>query len=381
MSAPDPSGAGGGRPEAVRLFGVEEELLLVHADTLDLLPAAERVVELAKLKAGDGHQITRELKQEQIEVVSPPQSTLDGQLAAIRAGRSMAAEAAAEVGGRVVALPTAPGPSTPRLVPTPRYRQIRDRFGITAAEQLTCGLHVHVEILSREEGVAVMDRIRGWLPVLLALSANSPFWGGRDTGYASYRYQLWNRWPTSGPTDVFGSVAAYDRLREELLATQVPLDAGMLYFDARLSERFPTIEVRVADVCLAAEHAAVIAALVRALVESASRGWRTGVEPAPVSGAVIRAWSFQASREGVENELIHPATGRLAPATDVLADFLDHVGPALAGYGEKDRVVSAVEEILRSGSGARHQRRAYARRHDFRDVVAAAHEATHHGLS
>lgn len=366
------------RPESVRKFGVEEELLLVDAASLHPLPAAEQVVHLARRVSHSGHTITQEFKQEQIEVVSPPQTTLAAQLMAIRTGRAMAEEAAAQVGGRVVALPTAPGALIPQLVPTARFQQIRDSFGITAVEQLTCGFHVHVEINSRAEGIAVMDRIRVWLPTILALSANSPFWGGVDTGFASYRYQLWNRWPTTGPTEIFGSVDSYDRLRETLLATQVPMDVGMLYFDARLAERFPTIEVRVADVCPEAEHAAVIAALIRALVETAARAWCDGTEPEPVRGELLRTWSWQASRDGVDTTLILPATGHRAPAAEVVASLLDHVRPALLKYGEEDAVTATVGAILRTGSGARRQREAYARRQEMYDVVAAVHEATHH---
>lgn len=363
--------------EWMRRFGVEEELLLIHPDTFDLLPMAEQMLRQIRTRAHTGHELTRELKQEQIEVVSPPQTTLAGQLAAIRAGRALAEEVATQVGGRVVALPTAPGPLNPHLVSTPRFRQIRDSFGVTAAEQLTCGFHVHVEIASREEGVAALDRIRGWLPVILALSANSPFWRGADTGYASYRHQLWNRWPTSGPTEMFGSVAAYDRLSDSLLATEVPLDRGMIYYDARLSETHPTLEVRVADVCLAAEHAAAIAALTRALVETAVRAWRAGVPPDPIPGTLIRTWAWQASRDGVEGALIHPATSRRAPAAEVLDGLLDHVSPVLDGYDETEAVTAAIGQILRHGTGARRQRAAYARGQDIHDVVADAWEATH----
>ncbi|RSZ61867.1 YbdK family carboxylate-amine ligase [Corynebacterium hylobatis] len=362
----------------MRKFGVEEELLLVEAGSLHPLPAAEQLVKLARRRSRSGHTITQEFKQEQIEVVSPPQTTLAAQLTAIRTGRAMAEEAAAQVGGRVVALPTAPGALIPHLVPTPRFRQIRDSFGITAVEQLTCGFHVHVEINSREEGIAVMDRIRVWLPAILALSANSPFWGGVDTGFASYRYQLWNRWPTAGPTEIFGSVDSYDRLCEALLDTQVPMDIGMLYFDARLAERFPTIEVRVADVCPEAEHAAAIAALIRALVETAACAWHDGVEPDPIRGELLKTWSWQASRDGVNSTLILPSTGRRAPAAEVIASLLNHVRPALLKYGEEEAVTKTVEAILRSDSGARRQREAYARRQNMYDVVSAAHEVTHH---
>jgi carboxylate-amine ligase len=226
--------------------------------------------------------------------------------------------------------------------------------------------------------VAALDRIRIWLPVLLALSANSPFWHGTGTGFASYRYQAWTRWPTAGPTDVFGTAAAYDDHRRQLLGTQVPLDAGMLHFDARLCEHHPTVEVRIADVCLNAAHAAVIAALVRALVETAARAWAAG-DPAPdVPASLLRIWSWQASRCGVEERLIDPATGTPAPAGDVIARLLDAVRPVLAKYEEEEAVEAVLADILRHGTGARYQRAAYAVRHEVRDVVAAALEVTHH---
>ncbi|RLV51389.1 carboxylate--amine ligase, partial [Aeromicrobium phragmitis] len=107
---------------------------------------------------------------------------------------------------------------------------------------------------------------------------NSPFWHGTDTGYASYRYQAWSRWPTAGPVDLYGSAEAYERHQAAMLATGVPLDAAMLYYDARLSEHQPTLEVRIADVCLNPADAAVIATLTRALVEMAVR---ESHQPAP----------------------------------------------------------------------------------------------------
>ena len=190
-----------------------------------------------------------EVKREQIEVVSPPLFTLDELAATIIEGRRAADRAARRVGARAVALATATVRCEPHAVPTPRYDRMRERFGLTLDEQLTCGFHVHVGIESVDEGVAVLDRIRPWLPVLLALSANSPFWQGEDTHFASYRYQAWGRWPTAGPYDRFGSAEGYAAAVEAILDTEVSLDAGMIYFDARLSAHAPTVEVRIADVC------------------------------------------------------------------------------------------------------------------------------------
>lgn len=359
----------------MRTFGVEEELLLVDATSLEPQPLGELTVALEGETTSSGHQLTTEFKQEQLEVVSPPQLTLAGQLEAIRTGRALAKEAVGHTGGQVAALPIAPGEHVSHRVPGSRNHRIAQRFGTTATEQLTNGFHIHVEIKSREEGVAALDRIRIWLPLLLALSSNSPFTNGDETGFASYRYQAWSRWPTSGPTEIFGSAADYAAHREALLHTKVPLDSGMLYFDARLCEHQPTLEVRVADVCLKAEHAAVIAALARALVESAVRQQQH--EPPQVATTILRTWSWQASRYGVEGELTQPRTGKLASASDAMAQLLDEVGPVLTEYGEEQRVQEVVADILQGGSGAHIQRQTYEQHHSIADVMRVVLDATH----
>lgn len=180
---------------------------------------------------------------------------------------------------------------------------------------------------------------------------------GMDTGFASYRYQVWSRWPTAGPTELLGTAEGYQRHSDEVLATGVPLDDGMLHFDARLSARFPTIEVRVADVCLLPSHAATIAAIVRALVETAVQGWKAGRAADPLPTAVLRAWSWQASRFGLSGELISPVTGRPAPAAEVVGQLLATIGPALAEYGDLVPVTANVRDILDVGTGAERQRR------------------------
>jgi carboxylate-amine ligase len=340
-------------------------------------------VESAQGPHPSGHVLATELKQEQIEVVSPPQTSLDGVLESIREGRALADAAAARVGARVVALATSPWPVASELVPEARYERIAHAFGITAAEQLTCGFHVHVGIESTEEGVAALDRVRVWLPVILALSSNSPFWMGVDTGFASYRYQAWGRWPTSGPTEVFGSAAAYLRHCEDALGSGVPLDDGMLYFDARLSSRYPTLEVRMADVCLSPEHAAVIATLVRALVDTCITQWEEGREPPSVSASLLRAWSWRASRYGLADGLVNPLTGVVEPAPEVARHLVRFVSAALVRDGELEPVQMVVDDLLDAGSGAERQRsyrsstRRTRRPADLRGVIEQGLVATH----
>src|SRR5205823_2819883 len=171
--------------------------------------------------------------------------------------------------------------------------RLAELFGLTAHEQLTCGCHVHVGISDADEGVAVLDRAGPWLATLLALSANSPFWQGRDSEYASFRYQVWGRWPSSGPTGPFGTSQAYRETIEQMVGSGTLIDPGMVYFDARLSERYPTVEIRIADVCLRSEDAVTVARLLTDLLargngasfqRSAYR--RSGRLPEVISSAV-----------------------------------------------------------------------------------------------
>jgi len=257
-----------------------------------------------------------------------------------------------------------------------RYDRMRERFGLTAAEQLTCGFHVHVSVTSPDEGVAVLDRLRPWLPVLLALSANSPFWQGEDTAFASYRYQAWGRWPSAGAYDVHESAVRYAQTLAEMLAAEVTLDAGMVYFDARLSAHAPTVETRIADVCLLPGDAAVVAVLVRALVETAAAEWRAGVPVDPVPTSMLRLASWRASRSGLEDDLLHPVTHRPCPAADVVEALLRHVRDGWADEGERAEAEGGVRDILRRGTGAARQRRVMARAGSCEAVLADLADAT-----
>ena len=200
---------------------------------------------------------------------------------------------------------------------------------------LTCGCHVHVCVEDDEEGVAVLNRIRVWLPVLTALTANSPFWQGADTGYASFRSQAWQRWPSAGPNELFADAADYHRLIDDVLATDTVLDAGMVYFDARLSEKWPTVEVRTADVAAAGRgrrHPRRPGP--RAGRDRRPRGARRHARRRAVRSEVLRLAAWRAGRSGLTGDLVHPRTGRPAPAAEVVAALLDARPP---GAGRRRR--------------------------------------------
>jgi carboxylate-amine ligase len=221
-----------------------------------------------------------------------------------------------------------------------------------------------------------MDRLRVWLPVLLAISANSPYWQGQDTGYASYRTQALSLWPSFGPPERFGSAAAYHRLVSIMIDSGALLDEGMIYWDARLSARYPTIELRSADVCLEVADTVFIAALCRGLVETAAREWRRG-EPAPdVPTSLLRVATWQAARFGVEGDLIDPRTMRGAPARDVVASLVSYIAPAVDDGGDRLVVDRGVERLWARGNGAMRQRRTMERTGRLVDVVDEAVRVT-----
>ena len=363
----------------VRSVGVEEELLLVEPGT-----GRPRAVAAAVLAAGDEAtggaarlspdggpelELEYELQLQQVETSTRPCTTLDELEAELRRARGAAAEAAGRVGVQVAALGTSPVPVEPETAGKPRYQRMAEAFGLTAQEQLTCGCHVHVQVGSDEEGVAVLDRIQPWLAPLLALSANSPFWQGVDSSYASFRYQAWGRWPCSGPTEWFGSAQAYQATVDQMIQTGTLLDRGMVYFDARLSRRYPTLEVRVADVCLRHEDAVLIAALVRALVETEARAWQEDAAPLRLRPELIRLASWRASRSGLDGPLIDPFTGQPDQAPAVIGRLLEHVRDALADAGDLAMVTGLVADVHRRGSGASFQRDTFRRSGLMRDVV------------
>ncbi|MBN9629802.1 MAG: glutamate--cysteine ligase, partial [Actinobacteria bacterium] len=353
----------------VRTFGVEEELLLVDERGV-ATPVAPFA--LADAPAGSEDRLGAEIQQEMIETQTRPQLGADELFADIVEGRTLADALARRHGARAVAVAMSPLPLRPHATPDPRYDQMMARYGLTAKGTLVCGCHVHVAIHSREEGVAVLDRIRTWLPTLLALSANSPFVGGVDTGHASYRFVAWHQWQSAGPTDVFGSVEAYDSFERLLVETGVILDKAMLYLDARVSHKQPTVEVRVADVCLDARDTVVLAALVRALVDTAVDEWRSGVAPLPIPSAALRLAEWQAALTGVGGMLPHPVSGREGTAVAAIDALLMHTAAALQANGDLALVRRGVVRILRNGGGAGRQRAAPQRRGRMADVVTEA---------
>ena len=387
-------------PTNTRKVGVEEELMLVDPETGHLRAVSHQALAAHRERTADntGHGsdgdadgsdgefgaeagLEQELFLQQIETGTAPFVDVEDLVADVRRCRRAAADSATDTGAALVAVGTPVlGGQDREVTPKDRYRRIVETFGEVGRQGSVCGMHLHVDVADGEEAVRVMDRLRAWLPVLRALSVNSPYWHGEDTGYASWRSQVWGRWPSAGPSEPFGDLAGYRRATDAVIATGAALDRAMLYLDARPSDTYPTVEVRVFDVVTDVDDIALIAALTRGLVHAAASDalpsradWRTDL---------VRAAHWRASRDGLAHNLVHPETGRLTPARTVVEATFEACGPALS-EPEREAATSRFEQLLARGTGASRQRAVVERGGAVKDVVAdlrerfsASHAAT-----
>ena len=322
-----------------------------------------------------------ELFLQQIETTTPPTSSMNELDRQLRAARREAGRLAEGADAAVVAVPT-PVLDEERasLTPKSRYRQIRDHFGELADTSLACAMHIHVSLVDDEDGAVTLDRLAPWLPILLAISANSPYWCGHDTGYASWRTQIWTRWPSNGTGQPFGSRETYEDVVERLVDWGVALDNGMVYFDARLSSRFPTIEFRVPDVCTDAEDAILLSALARGLVDTAADP-ATG-HPVPTwRSDLLRAASWRASRHGLSGDLVSPDSMELTSSRAAVESLVDHVRPALEHTEDDALVHDLLERVLARGGGATRQRRIFEKEGSLEAVVTDLRNRTEESWS
>ena len=351
--------APGGPPGTARAagpttLGVEEEFVLLDPATGAAVLAAPDLVRMLGGEPG----IQQELMRFQVETATGVCTGLDDLGRELLRLRRLAAAAAARLGCRLVASGVAPyrTPGLAAVTDQPRYQELARRYAPVVAQAGTCACHVHVGVPSREAGVQVLARLRPWLAPLLAVSVNSPIAGGHDTGWASWRYVIQSRWPTAVPPAAWPDAAAYDAALRRLIGQGAALDERSVYLLARLSPRYPTVEVRVADVCLDVGAAVLLAGLIRALVATALAEARRGAPvPAPPARQVAAALAA-AARGGLAGAGADPVTGQLAAAAALRARLLDHVYPALSDHGDTETVTGLLRRLDDRGTGADRQR-------------------------
>ncbi len=363
-------------------LGVEEEYQIIDPETRGLSPSGEAVVQRAQQALGE-EQVAPELRASQVEAMTPICRTLAEVRAELLRLRRGVIGAAAGEGCQVAAASTHPFSHWQEQPVTPkeRYREIVEREQQLAEEQVVFGFHVHVGLEDRKTAVEVINRARVWLAPILALSASSPFWLGRDTGYASYRTQVWSRLPTAGPPAPFTSLAEHDALVRALVETGSALDVASVYWDIRLPERLETVEIRVADVCSRIDEAVMLAGLARALVRTCRERAERG-EPYPrTRPELLRAAHWAASRHGLDAGLVDVEAGRTGPAREVVEKLLAFARPALEEHGDWEEISMLAYDTLERGNGARRQRGAYERTGRLEDVVDMLIEETAQGTN
>jgi glutamate---cysteine ligase / carboxylate-amine ligase len=349
----------GGRPRTARAaggitLGVEEEFVLLDPSTGAAVLAAPDLVRMLDGEPG----VQQELMRFQVEIATRICTSLDGLGHELTRLRRLVADAAAQLGCSLVASGTVPcrTPGLAALTSQPRYCELARRYGRLVADSGTCGCHVHVGVPSRDLGVLVLARLRPWLAPLLAVTANSPIAGGHDTGWASWRYLLQSRWPTVRVPSAWPDAAAYDATVRRLIARGAALDERSVYFLARLSPRYPTVEVRVADVCLDVDTAVLVAGLTRALVATALAEARRGMPVAATPPRQAAAALAAAARHGLTGPGVDPFTGQSADPCDLRARLLDYVHAALSDRGDTETITMLLRQLDDRGTGADRQR-------------------------
>lgn len=352
-------------------IGVEEEFHVIDPTSLTLVPEASRL--LARLD----DTFTSELHQSSIESRTAVCSTLDELRTELVRTRSVLADAADAEGLAIASAGTVPliDPSLQVVTDTRRFRGMLDDYQHLVREQVICSCQVHVGIEDMDLAIAVMNRVRPWLGVLLALSASSPYWGGEDTGYASYRTQIWRRWPTAGVPGRFTDWEEYQQVGA-LLQRGGSVDEGMFYWDVRPAPATGTIEFRIADACTTIDDVLVQAALSRALVRTERLAMLEGREEPEVRDEILKLATWRAARFGLAGSLVDPLANGAVTTDRAVRKLLDHVRPALEDAEDWMVVAPMVDELLETGSSAQRQRALVRDGGDLRDVVASVVAAT-----
>jgi YbdK family carboxylate-amine ligase len=358
------------RAPAGATFGVEEEFHLVDPGSYRLTRSPALAAAVLRREAGP--HLHAEITTTQLEAVTGVCTSLAQLRAELVTTRAEAAGAAARAGVRILAASTHPFDSWQQqdITPAPRYQAMVDRWAGLALQQDICGCHVHVGVPDLETAVAVMDRARPYLPVLLAMTGSSPFHDGVDTGHSSYRTVWWSRWPTTGPPEYLGSAERFQEVVAGMVTSGVIADASHLYWDLRPSSHLPTLEFRLADVCTEVDdvvlHAALARSLVGVLAGRAARG-----EPCPrPRPELLRAARWRASRFGLEGRLFDPLTCELLPARVAVRRLLAELQEDLCDRGEWSVVVELVERLFERGTSSARQRRTWRRTGNWREVAA-----------
>lgn len=337
-------------------IGVEEEYFLVDPDSRRPQPAGSRVVARAATELGGS--VSGEFTQYQIEVKTPPCGTAAQLRTELLRLRTSVVTAACAEGLRLCAsgTPVLGASGCPAVGDQPRYRAGVAQYRGMLDDFAVCSLHIHVHLPDRELAVRVSNHLRPWLPLLVALSANSPFHQGNDTGYASWRAIIRTRFPCLGPPPYAESLRHHEELAAAMAESGAMLDSATPFWDIRPNPHVPTLEIRSMDVTTDIDDAIALAVLLRALVSTTAAMAITGDQGPRPSSELLRAAYWRAARDGWSGCGVDALTGQTLPARVQAAGLLEYVRPQLDDHGDMQTVVDFLRRLDSRGGGAELQR-------------------------
>jgi len=361
-------------------IGIEEEYQTIDPETRDLRSHIQ-VELLEKGKMVLQERVKAEMHQSVVEVGTGICKNIKEAKAEVKDLRRNIIRLARENGLRVASVATHPFSDwrTQEIHPDQRYKDIVEDMQLVARANLIFGLHVHVGIEDRETLIHLMNHARYFVPHLLALSSNSPFWLGMDTGLKSYRCKVFDKFPRTNLPDYFPSWGEYENYVKLLVKTNCIDNAKKIWWDIRPHPFFNTIEFRVCDIPMRADESIALAALIQATVVklhklfSANQGFRL------YRRALIMENKWRASRYGLEGKLIDFGKQTEVPARDLVLEYLDFVDDVVDELDSREEI-EYIHNILETGSGADRQLRVFAETGDLKKVVDYIIEETQAGL-
>jgi carboxylate-amine ligase len=366
-------------PQPSFTLGIEEEFQVVDPESRGLKSHIQELFAEGEKRLKD--EIKREMHDPVIEVGTPICANVAEARQQVTRLRGEIIRLTRENGLRIAAAGTHPIShwATVPITSAARYDQIVYDLQMIARANLIFGLHVHVAVEDHETRIQIMNAARYFLPHVFALSVNSPFWCGQNTGWKSYRAKVFERFPRTGLPDYFMSSSAYDEYVQLLVQTKCIDNAKKIWWDVRPHPFFPTLEYRVCDVPMRVDETICFAALFQAItvklwqLHSQNMGWRL------YRRSLLTENKQRAARFGIDGKLIDFGKREEVPFGALLDELLEFVDDVVDGLGSRNEVYYA-REIMRRRTGADRQLDAYEKRHDLRDVVDLIIEETEHGI-
>ncbi|HEX2435789.1 MAG TPA: carboxylate-amine ligase [Solirubrobacterales bacterium] len=349
-------------------IGIEEELMLIDAESLDLAQEVEAI--LAAVPEDIPGYVKPELMQSVLEVATKPCEDVASAGEQLRALRLEVARIAEERGVLIGAAGTHPFArwEDQKIVERPRYQQLVEELGYVARQELIFGTHVHVAIEGPDKAIYVADGVRRYLPLLLALSSNSPFWRGYDTGMMSARTPVFRAFPRNGIPPHYGTWEIYSRRVELMMESGAIEDYTYLWWDVRPHPRLGTVETRVFDQQTRLDATLALTALTAALAHRLSSLFDREEPMVEYPSELIDDNKVRAAVRGIEGELIDFREGRQVPAREMVRRMLDELAEHAQELG-CEAELAGVDDLVENGTGARRQLGMHARNGNLTELA------------